>query len=174
MWTCSMRRWPLGIYTHARTFEGRIHPRSAWSFDAKVCMGTYKMLCVNAWLWCNYFISISLIAKMIELLSVRRSFPEWLWIQGKDCMEKVAMFDWMLYWKYKIVWSMIVKSWVLEVYFICVNKVKIPRNFGIVLRISSLRIIVIPVMKGWYAGMLTIAWRIESLISRVVWVCPIR
>ena len=27
-------------------------------------------------------------------------------------------------------WNMIVKSWVLEVYFNCINKVKIPDNFN--------------------------------------------
>ena len=36
---------------------------------------------------------------------------------------KIAMFDWMLSWKYIIVGSMIVKSWILEVYFNYTNKI---------------------------------------------------
>ena len=89
MWTCiSMRRWPLGIYTHVKTFEIRMHPRSAWSFEAKVCVGTYKMHFVNAWLWYNYCIANCSIVKMIKLLEVMISFHELLWIQGNELCGK--------------------------------------------------------------------------------------
>ena len=34
--------------------------------------------------------------------------------------------------------------------------------------------IAIPAMKGWYAGMLTIAWMIGNFRLQEVWLCPIK
>ena len=52
--------------------------------ETKVCVGTYKMHFVNAWLWYTYFIASPLKDNMIELLAVMRELHELLWIQGKE------------------------------------------------------------------------------------------